>query len=378
MSLPTLPDGLKAGLCHDWLTGMRGGERVLELLCDAFPGAPIHTLIHNPGAVSDRINAHPVHCSPLQRVPGIFERYRGFLPLMPFLVRSWKPSPDLDLLISTSHCVAKSIVTAPKTRHICYCFTPMRYAWLFHGEYFPHPAKRVLLRPLLAALRAWDKRTAARVDRFVAISEHVRERIRRFYGRDADVVYPPADTDFFTPAAEPRENFDFLISALVPYKKVDLAVRAYTLSGHPLKIMGGGSGLAALQAIAGPNVTFLGRQPDEVLRDHYRRCRFLIFPGEEDYGIVPVEAMACGTPVIAYGRGGATETVLENVSGVFFHEQSEQSLLEAVEKAAGHSWDRAAIRARAECFDTRQFLAGLQRIVSEECGNSPENSHAGS
>ena len=366
MSTPDAPPLLKVGLCHDWLTGMRGGERVLELLCDAFPDAPIHTLIHTPGAISDRITSHPIHTSPLQRIPGIASHYRGFLPLMPLMVRSWKPSPDLDVMISTSHCVAKSIRVAPGTRHVCYCFTPMRYAWLFHEEYFPSPLKRAALRPLLAGLRAWDKRTAVGVDRFVAISEHVRGRIQRFYGRDADVVYPPTDTDFFTPdPSVPREDYDFIISALVPYKRVDLAVRAYTRSGFPLKIMGSGSGLGGLQAIAGPNVTFLGRQPDEVLRDHYRRCRFLVFPGEEDYGIVPVEAMACGTPVIAYGKGGATETVDENVSGVFFREQTETSLWEAVETAAARSWDAGAIRSRAEKFDTRTFMDGLMRCLGQ-------------
>jgi glycosyltransferase involved in cell wall biosynthesis len=353
----------KVGLCHDWLTGMRGGERVLELLGDGFPQAEIHTLVHNRAAISERINRHPVRTSPLQKLPGIFEHYRSFLPVMPLMARAWKPAPDLDLLVSTSHCVAKGIRTSRRTRHLCYCFTPMRYAWLFQEEYFPSAAKRALLRPLLAALRVWDRRSAVRVDRFVAISEHVRERIQRFYGREADVVYPPADTDYFCPAPVPREDFDFIISALVPYKKVDLAVRAYTRSGYPLKVMGSGSGLEALKSLAGPNVEFLGRQPDEVLRDHYRRCRFLLFPGEEDYGIVPVEAMACGTPVIAYARGGATETVLDGVSGVYFHEQSEESLLAAVETASAKTWDRDAIRVRAEQFGVQAFLDGMDRCM---------------
>lgn len=364
MSVTPISKAPRVGLCHDWLTGMRGGERVLELLCDLFPDAPIHTLIHNSAAVSDRINQHPIHTTPLQRVPGIHSRYRAFLPVMPFLVNTWKPSPDLDLVISTSHCVAKSIRTAPGTRHVCYCFTPMRYAWLFHEEYFPSPFKRAALKPVLAALRAWDKRTSVRVDRFVAISEHVRERIQRFYGRGADVVYPPADTRFFTPDPSVRRgDFDFIISALVPYKRVDLAVRAYTRSGFPLKIMGTGSGMDALRHIAGPNVTFLGRQSDEVLRDHYRQCRFLLFPGEEDYGIVPVEAMACGTPVIAFGRGGATETVVDGVTGCFFHEQTPESLLEAVERATTIPWDAAATRARAERFDADHFLEGMKRVT---------------
>jgi glycosyltransferase involved in cell wall biosynthesis len=358
-------DTIQAGLCHDWLTGMRGGERVLELLADRYPEAPIYTLLHNPGTVSDRIASHPIHTSPLQRIPGIADHYRNFLPVMPWMTRAWKPPSDLDLLISTSHCVAKAIRTAPETRHVCYCFTPMRYAWLFHEEYFPNPVKRTLLAPVLAGLRAWDKTVSSRVDRFVAISEHVRKRIHDFYGREADVVYPPADTEFFSPDDTPRQEFDFLISAMVPYKKVDLAIRAYTESGYPLKVMGAGSGLEALQQIAGANIEFLGRQPDETLREMYRSCRLLIFPGEEDYGIVPVEAMACGTPVVAYGRGGALETVEDNITGVFFHEQSPESLWCAVEEAAAMDWDRTLIRNRAEMFNTSTFLDGMARVVAE-------------
>jgi glycosyltransferase involved in cell wall biosynthesis len=362
----TNPDTINAGLCHDWLTGMRGGERVLELLADRYPDAPVFTLLHHQGSVSQRIESHPVFTSPLQRIPGIADHYRNFLPLMPLMTRFWRPSSELDVMISTSHCVAKAIRTAAHTRHICYCFTPMRYAWLFQEEYFPNPLKRKLLSPLLASLRAWDKSTSTRVDRFVAISEHVRERIQTFYGRDADVVYPPADTAFFCPDETPREEFDFLVSAMVPYKKVDLAIRAYTQSGYPLRVMGAGSGLESLKQMAGANIEFVGRQPDDVLREQYRRCRLLVFPGEEDYGIVPVEAMACGTPVVAFGRGGVLETVQDKVTGVFFYDQQPEALWCAVEEAAALDWDRTLIRARAERFNTAAFLDGMARVVSEE------------
>ncbi len=338
---------------------------MLELLADGYPDAPIYTLLHNPGSVSERIRSHPIHCSPLQKLPGIAQHYRNFLPFMPLASRSWKPAADLDLVISTSHCVAKSIRTAPETKHICYCFTPMRYAWLFQEDYFPNPVKRSLLAPLLAGLRGWDRSTAHRVDRFVAISEHVRDRIQAFYNRDADVVYPPANTDFFTPGDTPRQEYDFLISAMVPYKRVDLAIEAYTRSGYPLKVMGTGSGLGALQAMAGPNVEFLGRQPDEVLREHYRNCRFLIFPGEEDYGIVPVEAMACGTPVISLRKGGTTETIVEGETGGFFDTQTPEALWQAVQAAAAQTWDAHRIRQRAERFDEAQFLRGLAEIIEQ-------------
>ena len=362
----------RVALCHDWLTGMRGGERVLEILCEAYPSAPLYTLLANLDKISRPIRDRTVHTSWLQSIPGITSNYRMFLPVFPAAIAGLHPAPA-DVLVSTSHCVAKSIRTAPATRHICYCFTPMRYAWLFHEDYFPHPLKRTLLRPVLAALRRWDRNTAGRVDRFVAISEHVRARIQTFYGREADVVYPPADTEFFHPdPAVAREEFDFIISALVPYKKVDLAVRAYTRTGFPLKIMGSGSGLDALKRVAGPNITFLGRQPDEALRDHYRRCRFLIFPGEEDYGIVPVEAMACGTPVIAYGKGGATETVAENLSGVFFPEQTENSLIAAVDTAAARDWDPQAVRKQAEQFDVPNFLRGMFEIIEKVASGNPQ------
>ncbi|MBN1558079.1 MAG: glycosyltransferase, partial [Lentisphaerae bacterium] len=236
-------------LAHDWLTGMRGGERVLELLCRQYPDAPLYTLIHNRSAVSDLINAHCVHTSFLQSVPGIMAHYRRYLPLFPAAVARM-PAADADLLISTSHCVAKSLRVRPGGRHVCYCFTPMRYAWTFYEDYFGrNPLKALCVKPLLAALRRWDRRTAARVDHFVAISRHVRDRIRRFYGRDADVVYPPVNTDLWTPGPDPAQHqgFDLVVSALVPYKRIDLAVRAYTASGYPLKIVGSGSLSARLQ-----------------------------------------------------------------------------------------------------------------------------------
>jgi glycosyltransferase involved in cell wall biosynthesis len=359
---------MHTALCHDWLTGMRGGERVLEILADGFPDADIYTLLHNEGSVSDRITSHRIHTSWLQHIPKVMDTYRYYLPLMPKTIRLFHP-PEGDLILSTSHCVAKGLPKTGRTKHLCYCFTPMRYAWLFRDDYFGrNPIKRAIYDPILSALQRWDKKTAAEVDHFVAISEHVRERIHRFYGRDASVVYPPADTDYFTPEGEGHDGYDFIVSAMVPYKKVDLAIQAYNRLGYPLKIMGGGGGLDALKRMAGPNITFLGRQPDEVLRESLRRCRFLVFPGEEDFGIVPVEAMACGKPVIAYGKGGVTETVVDGESGVFFAEQTEDALVTAVERAAEMSWDPAAIRTRAERFSIQAFIDGMNAAIAECLG----------
>lgn len=358
-----LPD--RVILAHDWLTGMRGGERVLEILCRSFPQAPIYTLIHNPATVADVINAHAVTTSWLQRVPGIWQNYRYFLPFFPGAIERLQPAAA-DLLISTSHCVAKGLPPPKGARHLCYCFTPMRYAWLFYEEYFGRNAlKKMALTPYLNHLRAWDRATCDRVDRFVALSRHVQKRILEFYGREADVVYPPVNTSFWTPALpEGAGTYDLIVSALVPYKKIEIAVRAYNRLGYPLKIVGTGTQYKRLRRLAGARIEFLGRLDDECVRDLYRHCRLLIFPGEEDFGIVPVEAQACGRPVVAYGIGGALETVVDGQTGIFFHAQTETALLNAVEQAAATKWDSAAIRANAELFSEANFISGLAASIA--------------
>ena len=380
-------------LAHDWLTGMRGGERVLEILCRSFPQAPIYTLIHNPAAVSDVINAHAVTTSWLQRVPGIRQHYRYFLPFFPGAIERLQPMAA-DLLISTSHCVAKGLRPPKGARHLCYCFTPMRYAWLFYEEYFgKNPLKKMALTPYLNRLRAWDRATCDRVDRFVALSRHVQKRILEFYGREADVVYPPVNTSFWTPAppesagagspgrsalawakrsggawsAEPGA-YDLIVSALVPYKKIEVAVRAYNRLGFPLKIVGSGTQYKRLRRMAGTSIEFLGRLDDDRIRDLYRHCRLLVFPGEEDFGIVPVEAQACGRPVVAYGIGGVLETVVDGQTGIFFHAQTEAALLTAIEQAAATTWDPAAIRASAERFSEANFIGGLTASIARCMG----------
>jgi len=385
-------------LAHDWLTGMRGGERVLEVLCRSFPQAPIYTLIHNPAAVSNVINAHPVMTSWLQRVPGIRQHYRYFLPFFTDAIERLQPMAA-NLLISTSHCVAKGLPPPKGTRHLCYCFTPMRYAWLFYEEYFGKNAlKKMALTPYLSHLRAWDRATCDRVDRFVALSRHVQKRILEFYGREADVVYPPVNTSFWTPApaessdalsaialakADPRSllreaasegrprssgAYDLIVSALVPYKKIEVAVRAYTRLGYPLKIVGTGTQYKRLRRLAGAHIEFLGRLDDERIRDLYRHCRLLVFPGEEDFGIVPVEAQACGRPVVAYGIGGALETVVDGQTGIFFHAQTEAALLGAIEQAATIRWNPVAIRANAERFSEANFISGLTASIAKCMG----------
>ncbi|MGQ9661138.1 MAG: glycosyltransferase [Kiritimatiellia bacterium] len=361
---------LKAILAHDWLTGMRGGERVLEILCQGFPVAPIYTLFYNPRAISATINSHPITTSWLQHVPGILRFYRHCLPLFPLAIESIKPEPS-ELLISTSHCVAKGLYPPAGARHLCYCFTPMRYAWLFREEYFrDQPVRALLATPILAALRKWDKASSGRVHRFAAISRHVQKRIATFYGREADVVYPPVNLEWFTPSSASEANFDLIVSALVPYKRIDLAVDSYTRLGYPLRIVGVGTELRKLQAMAGPNVQFMGWQSDESVRELYRSCRLVVFPGEEDLGLVPLEAQACGRPVVAYAKGGALETVVNGATGILFEEQTVDSLLEAVQRCAARKWDRSVIRKNAERFSLPAFIAGLTASL-EKCLNSP-------
>jgi glycosyltransferase involved in cell wall biosynthesis len=349
-------------LVHDWLTGMRGGEKCLEVLCRRWPDAQLHTLLHRRGSVSRAIERLGPRTGFLQWLPGVHRYYRYLLPFMPLAVR--RKIPECDLVVSFSHCVAKAARPPAGVPHVCYCFTPMRYAWHMQKAYFEdgrRPGlKAQLARPLLAALRAWDRSTAERVSHFVAISRTVQQRIAECYGRSSEVIYPPVDTEFYRPAAVPREDFYLSVSAFAPYKRLDLAVEACSRLGRKLVVIGAGQDERRLRALGGPWVRFLGWQPDSVIRDHLRRCRALIFPGEEDFGIVPVEAMACGAPVVAFGRGGATETVVppgggDEPTGLWFEEQSVDCLAGALRSFESHNFSPAAARKQALRFDRRRF-----------------------
>lgn len=356
------PQDTQAALSHDWLTGMRGGEKCLESIIRVFPKSEIYTLFRKPGALCPAIESRPIHTSWLQRIPGVLKLYKLFLPFFPGAVETFRPSGDV--VISTSHCVAKGIRPERGTPHVCYCFTPMRYAWLFFDEYFgryPAPVKAVIRR-LLASLRDWDRRTSSRVTEFIAISHHVRKRIKEFYGREASVIYPPADTEFYSPAAETRGNFYLIVSALVPYKRVDLAIEAFNRMGKKLVVIGSGPERERLQKLAGPTIEFLGWQSDEKIRSYYRSCRALIFPGEEDFGIVPVEAQACGAPVIALAVGGALETVTPK-TGVFFEKPDMAPLIRAVGEMEAAVWDAGEIRRNAERFGRERFEREIRDAV---------------
>jgi glycosyltransferase involved in cell wall biosynthesis len=357
----------RVALVHDWLTGYRGGEKCLAVLCRRFPTAPLYTLLHAPGSLPEVIERMDIRPSLLQRLPRIDRYYRYTLPLMP-LAAGWRVS-DCDLVISLSHAVAKSAKAPAGVPHVCYCFTPMRYAWHMREAYFAGRVRGLKARAVdavLGAIRAWDKRTAHRVTHFIAISQTIRKRIADSYGRDSVVIYPPVDTDFYTPdPAVRREDFYLVISAFAPYKRVDLAVEACNRLRRRLVVIGSGQDADRLKALAGPTVEFLGWQKDEVLRDHLRRCRALLFPGEEDFGIGPVEANACGTPVVAFARGGATETVVPldqpEPTGAWFAEQTVDSLVAALQQLEREAdpLDPAAVRRQALKFDQRKYEADL-------------------
>ena len=398
---------MKAALVHDWLTGMRGGEKVLETFCAQFPDAPIFTLVHRPGTVSPAISAHRIHPSFIDRLPGAHKSYQRYLPLFPAAIEQ-HDLRGFDLVLSSSHCVAKGVVVHPGTRHLCYCHTPMRYVWSAYEDYFGGGRAKAPLRwvlPFLTQyLRNWDTVTAQRVDSFAANSNHVRKRIERYYDRSARVIYPPADVDYYTlpadtnSAAEPRTelsnephnetqnvtqggseaeyptDFYLVVSALVPYKRVDLVLEAIRRRPRPVVVIGDGVERRALEAAASGDVQFIGWQPRSVLREYYRRARALLFPGEEDFGIVPVEAQATGTPVIGWGVGGLLETVRADVSGVFYRDATADALAQAMAKFESATWDRTAIRRGVLRFGPERFAAEIGAWIREEGQSGAESS----
>jgi glycosyltransferase involved in cell wall biosynthesis len=365
MSSP--PSAGKVVLVHDWLTGMRGGEKVLESLCRLFPDAPIYTLVHVRGSVSELIERHSIRTSVIQKLPDSARRYRHYLPLFPSAIELFDVD-DAEMVISTSHCAAKAIVPTGRATHICYCHSPMRYAWDQFDHYFGAgrvgPAASAGYRQVMAWLARWDRATATRVDRFVANSGFVAGRIERYYNRQASVLHPPVDTQFFTPDGEAPEPYFLVVSALVPYKRIEVAIQAAARLGVSLKIVGTGPELERLRALAGPTVKFLGAVDDETLRATYRRAQAVVLPAAEDFGIVPVESLACGRPVIALARGGATETVVPGV-GILVDDDTPDAFADAMFEAGRRSFDLSAMRARAEMFGRERFESGFAAMTSE-------------
>ena len=358
---------MKVALVHEYFASLGGSEAVALELRRIFPDAPVYTLFTDPrhlcGGVLDGVE---VHTSFLQRLPRVASRYWLYYPLFPRAVQSL----DLrgyDLVISSSHGWVKNIITSPNTLHVCYCHTPLRYAWEDIDPGLPMDRLlRPLTRTLMGRVRSWDHRCRDRVQVFIANSKEVQSRLQRYYGRSSHVVYPPIDTTYFSPRGEPGSYF-LTVSRLVQYKRVDLAVQACTQLGLPLKVVGEGREMAKLVGMAGPTVELLGWQSRERLRELYAGCRGFILPGKEDLGMTALEAQASGRPVVAYGDGGALETVINGETGIHFAPQTVDALIRALERFQGMHWDRERIRRNALLFDREVFMREISRIVRESC-----------
>jgi len=356
----------KVALIHYWLIRMRGGERVLEALCEMFPEADIFTHAYDPAEISDRIKQHKISTTFIGRLPGATRHYQKYLPLMPLALEELDLS-DYDVVISSESGPAKGVVTRPDALHICYCHSPMRYAWDHYHLYRQKAGRltRLAMPVLMHGLRQWDVASAARVDHFIANSSFVASRIRKYYRRDSDIVHPPVDVDAFAISNEVSDAY-LLVGELVAYKRADLAIAAFTKMGKRLIVIGDGEERRRIGEGAGPTIEFMGRAPQEVLRRAYATSRALIFPNEEDFGIVPVEAMAAGRPVIALGRGGALDSVVEGETGLFFREQTVDALIAAVERFEAEQirFVPERIAAHARRFSLGAFKHGITQSLS--------------
>lgn len=357
---------MKVAIVHYWLVTMRGGERVIDALLDLYPDADLYAHVVDPGAISPRLAARVKGATFVNRIPGARKHYQKLLPFMPLALERLDLS-DYDLVISSEGGPTKGIIPHADALHVCYCHSPMRYVWVMPEAYLATlPA---LVRPLAAWLlhriRAWDVTTAARVDRFIANSNTVARRIGKYWRREAEVVFPPVEVERFAIAPDGPDDYYLFASQLVGYKRADLAVRAVAGTNRRLIVVGEGGEEAALRKMAPANVEFRGRVSDEELARLYARCRALLFCAEEDFGIVPVEAMACGRPVIAYGRGGARDSVVDGVTGLFFEQQTAASLRDALDRfeTAPEKFEPAAIRAHAETFARDRFTREIKALI---------------
>lgn len=370
---------IRVALVHDWLTGMRGGEYVLEAIADLFSRPELFTLLYIPGKIAPTLTTLKRHTSWLQKVPNAEKRYRHFLPWMPSMIEKFDLK-DFDLIISSSHCVAKGVRKPQGAVHVSYTFTPMRYMWDRYEDYFG-PGRsslpvRLAARLLRPRFQDWDRRVSSpdRIDHLIVLSQFIAQQVQRAYQREAEVIYPFANLERFTLPREPKQ-FYFMVSAFAPYKRLDLAIEAFNRLKLPLLIVGSGQDEKRLKKLAGPTIDFLGPLSNSAIADFYSKCRAFVFPGIEDFGITPVEAMAAGAPVIALGEGGVTETVTEK-TGIFFYPQTVEALMEAVQKMETQ-WEQFSeldCRKRAAEFSREKFqiqLANSIRKCWKNAGKDP-------
>jgi glycosyltransferase involved in cell wall biosynthesis len=360
----------KIALVHYWLVGMRGGEKIVERLCEIFPDIDIYTLIYNKDKVSNVINSKNIYTSSIQKKPFAKKHHQIYLPFMPVAVEQFDLS-GYDIVISSESGIAKGVLTKPETCHFCYCHTPMRYLWNMYFDYLNNEKIGFLKRKFIEAffnyLRVWDFATASRVDYFISNSDNVRKRILKYYKRESRVIYPPIPVNDFI-FSDKKEEYYLAVSQLVSYKRIDLAVEAFNSLGKELIIIGDGPEKKKLIKRAAKNIKFLGWQDDKVLKEYYSKARAFIFPGEEDFGITPVEAQASGTPVIGYGKGGLLETVIDGATGVFFYSQDASSLTEAVGRfeKVKDGMDSERMRENARRFDTSIFENQIKSFIMEK------------
>jgi glycosyltransferase involved in cell wall biosynthesis len=339
-----------------------------------FPDAPIFTLLHIPGSVAPELEARQIHTTFVQRLPAVARRYRHYLPLFPAAAATIDLR-GFDVVISSSHCVVKGVKAQPGALHVCYCHTPMRYIWDRYDDYFGPGRAALPVRGTMAVLapwlRHWDVATSTRVTRFVANSAYVADRIQRHYGRTSQVLHPPVDADFFTPGPDRPGDYDLVVSALAPYKRLELVLDAYRGTGRKVKIVGWGPEEARLKAMAPGEVAFLGSVDDGALRDLYRGCRAVLMPGVEDFGIVPLEAMACGRPAVVFGEGGGRESVVPGETGLLFHEPTAAALRAAVDSLDTVRFNSATLRQRAEAYRREVFEERFKALVDEALAETP-------
>jgi glycosyltransferase involved in cell wall biosynthesis len=379
-SLHSRSSAPRVALVHEWLVTMRGGERVVEVFAELFPEAPIYTLVRRTGALSPALERRDIRTSFLQRLPFGVSKYRHFLPLMPAAIESFDLR-EFDAVLSSSFCVAKGVITQPETRHVSYCHTPMRYAWEQQQDYFgagrASPAVRVVATVATNYLRTWDEASARRPDHYVANSRHVARRVLKRYGYEAEVIHPPVDCARFTARSMPRsDGYYAMLTAFAPYKRIDLAIEAFTRMGRRLLIAGGGQEGGRIRELVKPGgpVELVGELAGAKIAEFLAGARAFIFPGEEDFGIAPVEAQACGVPVIALGRGGALETIVgpENgaaePTGLFFEEQTTDALIDAVERfeRMEAEFSPGAARRNALRFDRPVFKETMRKALERE------------
>jgi glycosyltransferase involved in cell wall biosynthesis len=357
---------MRTAVVHDWLNGMRGGEKVLEAILPLVPNPTIFTLFHVPGSVSRQIERYPIRASWLNRLPLARRHYRQYLPHYPRAIESFDLS-GFDLVVSSSHCVAKGAIARDGAPHLCYCHTPVRYAYEQFDVYFPRGATRFrsAKKFFIDRLRRWDRSTADRPTQYFANSTAVADRIRRHYGRGATVVHPPVDVEFFQGSNAGRDGFLLAVGSLVPYKRYELAIEAARRVDRPLVIVGRGPEERRLRALASSSVRIVSDVGPEALRELYRTCHAFVQPGEEDFGISLVEALACGAPVAALGRGGARDTVRQGVNGFLYDEETAEALAAVVERVFRARFDYTAVRATALPFARERFDREFDRAISQ-------------